>query len=72
MIKNMQSLMSKTKRFAKDNGLLVHEVLQNYMFERFLDRLSNSEYNEKFIIKGRFSIIIYNGNKQENNNGYRC
>lgn len=72
MIKNMQSLMSKTKRFAKDNGLLVHEVLQNYMFERFLDRLSNSEYNEKFIIKGRFSIIIYNGNKYENNNGYRC
>ena len=64
--------MSKTKRFAEDNGILAGEVLQNYMFERFLDRLSKSEYNEKFIIKGRILIIIYNGNKYENNNGYRC
>ena len=56
MIKNMQSLMSKTKRFAEDNGILVQEVLQNYMFERFLDRLSKSEYSEKFIIKGGFLL----------------
>lgn len=62
MIKNIQSLMDKSKNFAKDNGLSVQEVLQNYMFERFLERLSKSEYNEKFIIKGRISIIFYNGN----------
>lgn len=46
MIKNIQSLMDKSKNFAKDNGLSVQEVLQNYMFERFLERLSKSEYNE--------------------------
>ena len=62
MIKNIQSLMDKSKNFAKDNGLSVQEVLQNYMFERFLERLSKSEYNEKFIIKGRIFIIFYNGN----------
>ena len=62
MIKNIQSLMDKSKNFAKDNGLSVQEVLQNYMFERFLERLSKSEYNEKFIIKGRIFIILYNGN----------
>ena len=62
MIKNIQSLMDKSKNFAKDNGLSVQEVLQNYMFERFLERLSNSEYTEKFIIKGRIFIIFYNGN----------
>ena len=62
MIKNIQSLMDKSKNFARDNGLSVQEVLQNYMFERFLERLSKSEYNEKFIIKGRFFIIFYNGN----------
>ena len=62
MIKNIQSLMDKSKNFAKDNGLSVQEVLQNYMFERFLESLSNSEYNEKFIIKGRIFIIFYNGN----------
>ena len=62
MIKNIQSLMDKSKNFAKDNGLSVQEVLQNYMFERFLERLSKSEYNEKFIIKGRILIIFYIGN----------
>lgn len=62
MIKNIRSLMDKSKNFAKDNGLSVQEVLQNYMFERFLERLSKSEYNENFIIKGRIFIIFYNGN----------
>lgn len=61
MIKNIQSLMDKSKKFAKKNNLSVQEVLQNYMFERFLERLSKSEYNNKFIIKGRFFIIFYNG-----------
>ena len=59
MIKNIQSLMDKSKNFAKEKGLSVQEVLQNYMFERFLERLSKSEYNEKFIIKGRIFIIFY-------------
>ncbi len=62
MIKNIQSLMDKSKNFAKEKGLSVQEVLQNYMFERFLERLSKSEYNENFIIKGRFFIIFNNGN----------
>lgn len=62
MIKNIQSLMDKSKNFAKEKGLSVQEVLQNYMFERFLERLSKSEYKDKFIIKGRIFIIFYNGN----------
>lgn len=52
MITNMQSLMDKSKNFAKDNNLSVQQVLQNYMFERFLVRLSKSKYKDKFIIKG--------------------
>ena len=58
MIKNIQSLMDKSKNFAKENGLSVQEVLQNYMFERFLERLSKSEYKENFIIKGQFFAIV--------------
>lgn len=58
MIKNIQSLMDKSKNFAKKNGLSVQEVLQNYMFERFLEGLSKSEYKENFIIKGRFFTIV--------------
>lgn len=61
MIKNIQSLMDKSKNFANENGISVQEVLQNYMFERFLERLSKSEYNEKFIIKGRIFVVIHNG-----------
>lgn len=72
MIKSIQSLLYKAKNFSIDNGMSVQEVLQNYMFERFLERLSKSEYNENFIIKGRFPIVFNNGNKYENNNGYRC
>ena len=52
MITNIQSLMDKSKNFAKDNNLSVQQVLQNYMFERFLARLSKSKYKDKFIIKG--------------------
>lgn len=62
IIINVQSLMDKSKNFAKANGLSVQEVLQNYMFERFLERLSKSEYNERIIIKGRIFVIFYNGN----------
>ena len=57
MIKNIQSLMDKSKNFAKDNGLSVQEVLQNYMFERFLERLSKSEYNVFFICSKSSKVI---------------
>ena len=52
MITNIQSLKDKAKNFADANNLSVQQVLQNYMFERFLERLSKSKYNDKFIIKG--------------------
>ncbi len=52
MINNVQSLKDKSKNFAKENKLSVQQVLQNYMFERFLERLSISQYKSKFIIKG--------------------
>jgi hypothetical protein len=34
MIKNIQSLMDKSRNFAKEKGLSIQEVLQNYMFKR--------------------------------------
>lgn len=52
MITNIQSLRDKAKNCAKQNNLSVQHVLQNYMFERFLERLSKSQYSDKFIIKG--------------------
>jgi len=52
MINNIQSLKDKSKNFAKENNLSVQQVLQNYMFERFLERLSVSQYKSKLVIKG--------------------
>ncbi len=70
MIKNIQSLKDKSKIFANKNNLSVQQVIQNYMFERFLERLSKSKYNDKFIIKGRFITIFNYGIGYENYNGY--
>ena len=71
MIKNIQSLMDKSKNYAKENNVSVQQVIQSYMFERFLERLSKSEYKDKFIIKGRNIDVFYYGFKYEDNYGYR-
>lgn len=41
-------LKGKIKNYAKKNNIAAQVVLQNYMFERFLERLSLSSYREKF------------------------
>ncbi len=52
MIKNAKSLKYKARNVANENAISIQQVLQNYMFERVLERLSKSEYKENFIIKG--------------------
>ena len=49
MISNAQSLKDKAKNIK---GVTVGEVIQNYMFERILERISVSEYKDNFILKG--------------------
>ena len=51
MIKNAKSLMDKSKNIAIKNNITTNEVLQNYMFERILERLSISKYKNNFILK---------------------
>lgn len=52
MIKNAKSLKDKARNIANENDISIQQVLQNYMFERVLERLSQSKYKENFIIKG--------------------
>ncbi|OON99587.1 MAG: abortive phage infection protein [Epulopiscium sp. Nele67-Bin004] len=52
MSRNAMSLKAKIKNYAKVTKLPAQVVLQNYMFECFLNRLSSSKYQEKFVIKG--------------------
>ena len=43
------SLKAKIRNIAKSKNIPAQVILQNYMFERFLNRLSVSEYKEKFV-----------------------
>lgn len=52
MSSKAMSLKGRIKNYAKSNNIAAQVVLQNYMFERFLERLSISEYSEKFVVKG--------------------
>ncbi len=52
MIKNAKSLMDKSRNLAKSCSITTNEVLQNFMFERILERLSVSKYKNNFILKG--------------------
>lgn len=52
MIKNAQSLMDKANNLARQYNISTNEVLQNYMFERVLERISVSKYKNNFILKG--------------------
>lgn len=47
-----KSLKAKINNYAKLHKIPAQVVLQNFMFERFLQRLSVSGFKDKFIIKG--------------------
>jgi len=55
------SLKARIKNYARENKIAAQVVLQNYMFERFLARLSRSEYKDKFVIKGGMLIAAIVG-----------
>lgn len=46
---------------AKKNNLAANTVLQNYMMERFLERVAASRYRDNFILKGGFLIAAMVG-----------
>lgn len=52
MIKNSDSLKSKISFLSKESKIPNKYILQNYMFESLLKRISISQYKENFIIKG--------------------
>jgi len=56
MSRKAMSLKAKIRNIAKKKDMSAQVVLQNYMFERFLERLSKSEYKDKFILKGGMLI----------------
>ena len=61
MSSKAMSLKGRIKNYAKNNNIAAQVVLQNYMFECFLARLSISEYSEKFVVKGGMLIAAIVG-----------
>ena len=55
------SLKAKIRNIAKTKNIPAQVILQNYMFERFLNRLSASEYKEKFVLKGGMLVAAIVG-----------
>lgn len=58
---NAMSLKAKIRNIAKNKNIPAQVILQNYMFERFLVRLSQSEYKNKFVLKGGMLVAAIVG-----------
>lgn len=64
-MKNAMQLKAKIKNLALKNKIPAQAVLQNFMLERLLERVSRSTYRDNFILKGGMLIasIIGIGNR---------
>ena len=56
MIKNSMSLKAKINNIAKEEKISPQAVMQTYMLERLLERISISDYKDNFILKGGMLI----------------
>ncbi|MCF0217016.1 MAG: nucleotidyl transferase AbiEii/AbiGii toxin family protein, partial [Fibrobacteraceae bacterium] len=59
--KGAMSLKARMVQIAKKNHIAAQTVLQNFFFERFLERLSQSKYCDKFVLKGGVLIAALVG-----------
>src|SRR3990167_8018881 len=56
---NEQALKARLKHISKELGKSFNEVWKLLVLERFLARLSRSEYSDKFIFKGGLLLSYY-------------
>lgn len=56
MSASSMSLKAKINNYAKQHRIAPQVVLHNYLFERFLERVSLSEYRDNLVIKGGLLI----------------
>lgn len=55
------SFKAQIRNLAKKKNIKAQVLLQNYMFERFLERLSLSVYKDKFVLKGGMLVAAIVG-----------
>ena len=60
-MRNAMQLKAVIKNISKDKHISAQLVMQNFMLERLLERISVSKYRENFILKGGFLIAAMVG-----------
>jgi len=60
-MKNSMQLKAIIKNISKEKGIVPQALMQNYMLERLLERISVSNYKDKFILKGGMLIAAMIG-----------
>lgn len=60
-MKNAMQLKGLIKNIAKEKKIAPQIILQNYMLERLLERISLSKYKDHYILKGGFLIAAMVG-----------
>ncbi len=60
-MKNAMQLKAIIKNLAKEKHISAQLVMQNFMLERLLERISLSRYQQNFILKGGFLIAAMVG-----------
>lgn len=52
MIRTSRQLKAFVRNLSKGNSTQAQIIIRNYIMERFLERISLSEYRDNFILKG--------------------
>lgn len=60
-MKNLQQLKNLIKNMARESNINAQILLRNYMLERLLERISLSEFKDKFILKGGMLVAALVG-----------
>ena len=60
-MKNAMQLKAIIKNISKEKEISAQLVMQNFMLERLLERISISKYHQNFVLKGGFLIAAMVG-----------
>ncbi len=55
---NESALKSRLKVIAKEKTMTFNQIWKQLLLERFLARLANSDFQEKFIFKGKVNPVV--------------
>ena len=70
MMKTPEQLKGAIRNLAKKKGIHAQEVLQIFMFERIIERLSVSPYKDRLIFKRRAFDFCHPRRSGTDDNGY--